>query len=67
MTQFKSNFAAASSITPNEGFNNNASTYAHKRPALLGFLSSGSISGNVKRSQITSLTGFISGVELVDK
>lgn len=61
MTQFRSNFVAASSNTPSEGFNNSASAYANKRPALRGFVSGGSIGGDVNGTQTTGLTGFVSG------
>ncbi|KDP28272.1 hypothetical protein JCGZ_14043 [Jatropha curcas] len=56
MTQFKSNFVVASS---NSQSSNN---YANKRSALPGFVSGGSIGGDINRTQTTSsLPGFVSG------
>ncbi|OIV95357.1 hypothetical protein TanjilG_07513 [Lupinus angustifolius] len=46
MSQFRSNFVAASSNAPSQGFTNNASIPA-KRPALAGFVSGGSIGGDI--------------------
>ncbi|CAL0302380.1 unnamed protein product [Lupinus luteus] len=46
MSQFRSNFVAASSNAPTQGFTNNATTPA-KRPALAGFVSGGSIGGDI--------------------
>ncbi|KAJ4850941.1 hypothetical protein Tsubulata_030367 [Turnera subulata] len=60
MSQFKSNFVAASSNSQSQGFNS-SSAYANKRPALTGFVSGGSIGGDISRSQTTSsLPGFVS-------
>ncbi|KAK7259208.1 hypothetical protein RIF29_24808 [Crotalaria pallida] len=53
MSQFRSNFVAASSNTQSPGFNNNASIPA-KRPALAGFVSGGSIGGDINTHQNTS-------------
>lgn len=50
MAQFKSSFVAASS-TSSEGLNNSA----NKRPALAGFVSGGTIGGDIQRTQTTSL------------
>lgn len=54
MSQFKSNFVAASSNSQNQGFSNNASMATNKRPALPGFVSGGSIGGNINTHQNTS-------------
>lgn len=64
MAQFKSNFVAATSQGPGPGpgVNTSSSVYANKRPALRGFVSGGSIGGDMSRSQTTSsLPGFVSG------
>ncbi|KAG5251911.1 DEAD-box ATP-dependent RNA helicase [Salix suchowensis] len=64
MAQFKSNFVAATSQGPGPGpgMNTSSSVYANKRPALRGFVSGGSIGGDMSRSQTTSsLPGFVSG------
>ncbi|KAJ4850340.1 DEAD-box ATP-dependent RNA helicase 24 [Turnera subulata] len=61
MAQFKSNFVAASSNSQSQGFNS-SNAYANKRPALTGFVSGGSIGGDISRTQTTgSLPGFVSG------
>ncbi|KAK9280892.1 hypothetical protein L1049_003783 [Liquidambar formosana] len=54
MAQFKSNFVAASSNSSNQGLNNSSSMYANKRPALAGFVSGGTIGGDMNRAQTTS-------------
>lgn len=51
MTQFRSNFVAASSNSPSQGFTNSSSV---KRPTLSGFVSGGTIGGNINRSQMAS-------------
>lgn len=54
MAQFKNNFVAATSGSQNQGSNNSPSTYANKRPVLQGFVSGGSIGGDMNRVQTTS-------------
>jgi len=54
MSQFRSNFVAASSNSQNQGFSNNTSMAANKRPALPGFVSGGSIGGDVNTYQHTA-------------
>ncbi|CAK7348443.1 unnamed protein product [Dovyalis caffra] len=62
MAQFKSSFVAASSNSQSPGLNNSSSASANKRPALRGFVSGGSIGGEINRPQTTSsLPGFVSG------
>lgn len=51
MAQFKSKFVAASSNSQNQGLSNSSSAYANKRTALPGFVSGGSIGGDVYRTQ----------------
>ncbi|KAH7578240.1 hypothetical protein ACOSP7_000549 [Xanthoceras sorbifolium] len=51
MAQFKSNFVAASPTSQSQGQNNSSSAYANKRPALPGFVSGGSIGGDIYRTQ----------------
>lgn len=53
MAQFKSSFVAASS-SQSQGTNSSPSLYANKRPALAGFVSGGSIGGDVYRAQTSS-------------
>lgn len=54
--QFKSNFVAASSNSQS------SSAYANKGRALPGFISGGSIGGDINRTRTTtSLPGFVSG------
>ncbi|EEF47251.1 DEAD-box ATP-dependent RNA helicase 24 [Ricinus communis] len=56
MAQFKSSFVAASSNSQSP------SAYANNRPALRGFVSGGSIGGDLNITQTTSsLPGFVSG------
>ncbi|KAF2304788.1 hypothetical protein GH714_037976 [Hevea brasiliensis] len=56
MGQFKSNFVAASSNPQS------SSAYANKRPALPGFVSGGSIGGDINRTRTnSSVPGFVSG------
>ncbi|XP_065860313.1 DEAD-box ATP-dependent RNA helicase 24 isoform X1 [Euphorbia lathyris] len=56
MTQFKSSFVAASSNPQS------SSAYANRRPALPGFVSGGSIGGDLNRVQTaSSIPGFVSG------
>ncbi|KAB2611999.1 DEAD-box ATP-dependent RNA helicase 24-like [Pyrus ussuriensis x Pyrus communis] len=52
MSQFKTKFVAASSNSPSEGSGNNSSV--PNRPALRGFVSGGSIGGDVYRTQTAS-------------
>lgn len=54
MTQFKSNFVAASSNSQTQGASNILSAPANKRPALPGFVSGGSIGGDIFRTQTTN-------------
>ncbi|XP_059437229.1 DEAD-box ATP-dependent RNA helicase 24 [Corylus avellana] len=56
MAQFKNNFVAASSNpqNQNQGMSNSSSAYANKRPALAGFVSGGSIGGDIYKTQPTS-------------
>ncbi|KAJ4954494.1 hypothetical protein NE237_011277 [Protea cynaroides] len=54
MTQFRNNFVAASSDSQNRGTNSNPNAYANKRPVLAGFVSGGSIGGDINRTQPTS-------------
>lgn len=54
MAQFKSNFVAASSSSPNLGLSNSSSAGGNKRPALRGFVSGGSIGGDLGMVQSTS-------------
>ncbi|OWM62850.1 DEAD-box ATP-dependent RNA helicase 24 [Punica granatum] len=61
MAQFKSSFVAASSNSQNQGVNSSSSMFANKRSALSGFVSGGTIGGDVQRSQTTSSSGFVSG------
>ncbi|KAK6937269.1 DEAD/DEAH box helicase domain [Dillenia turbinata] len=56
MAQFKSNFVAASSDSQNQASSYSSSTYPYKRPALSGFVSGGSIGGDINRSQPTSFS-----------
>ncbi|KAK4558271.1 hypothetical protein RGQ29_007852 [Quercus rubra] len=63
MAQFKSKFVAASSNSQNQGLSNSSSAYANKRTALPGFVSGGSIGGDVYRTQTTiSFCPAMSGV-----
>ncbi|KAK4778526.1 hypothetical protein SAY86_006054 [Trapa natans] len=57
MAQFKNSFVAASSNTQNQGTNNTSSMHVNKRPALSGFVSGGTIGGDINRSQITGSLG----------
>ncbi|KAF8394674.1 hypothetical protein HHK36_020890 [Tetracentron sinense] len=52
--QFKSNFVAATSDSHNQARDSNSSIYANKRPVLAGFVSGGSIGGEMNRAQTTS-------------
>lgn len=54
MTQFKSNFVAASSNSQNQGVNSSSSMYANKKTVLPGFVSGGTIGGNSSSSQTIS-------------
>ncbi|KOM39392.1 hypothetical protein LR48_Vigan03g277400 [Vigna angularis] len=54
MSQFRNNFVAASSNSQNQAFGNNTSMAANKRPALPGFVSGGSIGGDVNTYQHTA-------------
>ncbi|KAI9082594.1 hypothetical protein K1719_035463 [Acacia pycnantha] len=51
MTQFRNNFVAASSDSQDQSFGNSTSMPANKRPALAGFVSGGSIGGDVNNNQ----------------
>lgn len=51
MAQFKSSFVAASANSQNQTFSNTTSMPANKRPALRGFVSGGSIGGDVHSNQ----------------
>ncbi|OMO63998.1 hypothetical protein CCACVL1_22119 [Corchorus capsularis] len=48
MAQFKSNFVAASSNSQSQGFSNSSSV---RRPTLSGFVSGGTIGGDINRAQ----------------
>lgn len=54
MAQFKSNFVAATSSSPSQGPNSSSSNYPPKRPVLQGFVSGGSIGGDMNRAQTAS-------------
>lgn len=54
MAQFKSNFVAATSSSQNLGSNNSSGVYANKKPVLQGFVSGGTIGGEMNRVQTTS-------------
>ncbi|KAL3531543.1 hypothetical protein ACH5RR_010865 [Cinchona calisaya] len=51
MSQFKSNFVAASSNSQNQGVNSSSSMYANKRMVLPGFVSGGTIGGSTSSAQ----------------
>ncbi|CAI9104881.1 OLC1v1003666C3 [Oldenlandia corymbosa var. corymbosa] len=50
MSQFKSNFVAASSNSQNQAVNSSSSMFPNKRPVLQGFVSGGTIGGNSNSS-----------------
>ncbi|XP_052185754.1 DEAD-box ATP-dependent RNA helicase 24 isoform X1 [Diospyros lotus] len=54
MAQFKSNFVAASSNPQSQAVNNSSGTFANKRMALPGFVSGGSIGGDITRTNTSS-------------
>lgn len=54
MSKFRSNFVAATSDSQNQCSNNTSNAYATKRPALAGFVSGGSIGGEISRPQPAS-------------
>ena len=54
MAQFRSNFVAASSSPQDQGFSSSTSMSANKRPALRGFVSGGSIGGDINTTQSTA-------------
>lgn len=54
MSQFRSSFVAASSNSQNGGLGNNPIMAVNKRPALAGFVSGGSIGGDISTHQQTS-------------
>ncbi|XP_045796870.1 DEAD-box ATP-dependent RNA helicase 24 isoform X1 [Trifolium pratense] len=54
MSQFRSSFVAASSTSQNEGFSNTTSVAVNKRPTLAGFVSGGSIGGDINTRQQTA-------------
>ncbi|GLT42648.1 hypothetical protein SLA2020_166380 [Shorea laevis] len=56
MTQFKSNFIAASSNSQSHGFSNSSSAHANKRPTLAGFVSGGTIGADINRTQPSSFS-----------
>lgn len=56
MTQFKSKFVAASSNSQNQGFINSSGPNANKRTPLRGFVSGGSIGGDVNAAWATNLS-----------
>lgn len=56
MTQFKSKFVAASSNSQYQGFSNSLGTNANKRTTLRGFVSGGSIGGDVNAAWATNLS-----------
>lgn len=51
MAQFKSSFVAASSTSQGQGFSNSSSI---RRPTLAGFVSGGTIGGDINRAQTAS-------------
>ncbi|XP_022890518.1 DEAD-box ATP-dependent RNA helicase 24-like [Olea europaea var. sylvestris] len=57
MAKFKSNFVAASSNSQNQVVNHNPGMLANKRMALPGFVSGGTIGGDVHTTDKTSSTG----------
>lgn len=57
MAQFKNNFVAASSNSQNQVANQNPVMHAAKRMALPGFVSGGTIGGEVHTIKTTSSTG----------
>ncbi|CAA3008291.1 DEAD-box ATP-dependent RNA helicase 24 [Olea europaea subsp. europaea] len=57
MAQFKNNFVAASSNSQNQVANQNPAMHAAKRMALPGFVSGGTIGGEVHTVKTTSSTG----------
>uniref|UniRef100_A0A803M7H3 RNA helicase n=1 Tax=Chenopodium quinoa TaxID=63459 RepID=A0A803M7H3_CHEQI len=57
MAQFKSSFVAASPDSQNQA-TNNSNVYANKRPAMIGFVSGGTIGGDTNRPQATPTTNF---------
>ncbi|KAL6954364.1 DEAD-box ATP-dependent RNA helicase 24, variant 2 [Sarracenia purpurea var. burkii] len=56
MSQLRRNFVAASSNSQNEGINNSSGTYANKRMVLPGFVSGGSIGGDINAAWTTNLS-----------
>ncbi|PSS14733.1 DEAD-box ATP-dependent RNA helicase [Actinidia chinensis var. chinensis] len=54
MPQFKSNFVAAASNSQNQSINNSSGSYANKRMVLPGFVSGGSIGGDVNAAWTTN-------------
>ncbi|KAM7495790.1 hypothetical protein LguiA_020204 [Lonicera macranthoides] len=56
MTQFKTNFVAASSNPQNQSLNNSSGTYANKKMVLPGFVAGGSIGGDINTSRPSSLS-----------
>ena len=54
MSQFKNSFVAASPTSQSQGVKSSSSSYANKRPTLAGFVSGGSIGGDIYRTQSTS-------------
>ncbi|KAM7275725.1 hypothetical protein ACFE04_017591 [Oxalis oulophora] len=61
MSRFKNSFVAASSNPQGQSLTSNSNAYQNNRPALSGFVSGGSIGGDVNRTQATALPGFVSG------
>lgn len=56
MTQFKGKFVAASSNSQNQGFINSSVPNANTRTPLRGFVSGGSIGGDVNAAWATNLS-----------
>ena len=56
MTQFKTNFVAASSNPQNQSLNNSSGTYENKKMVLPGFVAGGSIGGDINTSRPSSLS-----------
>lgn len=59
MAQFKSNFVAAKSSSENQAVNNVSGAY--KRTVLPGFVSGGTIGGNMNASQTSSFSPATAG------
>ncbi|XP_059625557.1 DEAD-box ATP-dependent RNA helicase 24 isoform X1 [Cornus florida] len=57
MAQFKSNFVAAASNTQNQGVNHSLGSNANKKTMLSGFVSGGTIGGDINTGQTTNSSG----------